>query len=188
MNALKMGRWPPYVAGVGLGVLSWVTFAWMGKALGVSTTPVCAVGAIERTVAPAHADATSYLVKYVGTSAAPEAVIDWQFALVLMLALGAFVAARLGGTWRAERVPEVWAARFGPSRALRYAAAFVGGIVLIFGARLAGGCTSGHALSGGMQLSVSGWVFMAAMFAGGVPAALLLYGRKSPTEKGVSDV
>jgi uncharacterized protein len=187
MNLLRLGRWSPYAAGAGLGVLSWGTFAFMGSALGVSTTPVCAVGGIERAVAPAHADSTAYLVKYIGTTAEPLPVVDWQFALVVMLAGGAFIAARLAGKVRAERVPAIWKARFGPSRALRYAAAFVGGVVLIFGARMAGGCTSGHALSGGMQLSLSGWVFMAAMFVGGVPAALLLYGRGDVAETEVSD-
>lgn len=182
MNPLRIGRWSPYAVGALLGVLSWVTFAGMHKALGVSTTPVCAVGGIERVVDPAHADANAYLAKTIGTTAEPKPVVDWQFALVVMLAVGAFAAARLAGPVRAERVPAVWRARFGPSRALRYAAAFAGGVVLIFGARMAGGCTSGHGLSGGMQLSVSGWVFMVAMFLGGVPTALLLYGRRDAGE------
>jgi hypothetical protein len=183
MNPLRIGRWSPYSAGAGLGVLSWITFAFMGKALGVSTTPVCAVGGIERAVAPTHADGTAYLAKYIGTTADPKPVVDWQFALVVMLAVGAFIAARAAGKIRAEHVPAIWRARFGPSRAVRYAAAFVGGVVLIFGARMAGGCTSGHALSGGMQLALSGWVFMAAMFLAGVPTALLLYGRGDVKEE-----
>jgi uncharacterized protein len=177
MNPLKIGRWSPYAVGALLGVLSWVTFAGMHKALGVSTTPVCAVGGIERLVVPAHADANSYLAKTIGTTAEPKPVVDWQFALVIMLAVGAFAAARLAGQRKTETVPALWAQRFGPSKVLRYAVAFLGGIIVIFGARMAGGCTSGHGLSGGMQFAVSGWVFMAAMFIGGIPTALLMYGR-----------
>ena len=55
---------------------------------------------------------------------------------------------------------------------------FLGGAVLLFGARLAGGCTSGHSLSGGLQLAVSSWIFTASMFAAGVATAFALYGRK----------
>ena len=62
--------------------------------------------------------------------------------------------------------------------------AFVGGAILIFGARMAGGCTSGHGLSGGMQLSTSGWIFLAAMFASGVPTAMLLYSKLNRNQKG----
>ncbi|MCA9304878.1 MAG: YeeE/YedE family protein [Phycisphaerales bacterium] len=177
-NLLKKQRWSPYLAGALIGALSWVTFAVMDKALGVSTTPVRVLGGVERTVAPTHEEGLAYLTKYAGTAAEPKAIIDWQFALVVMMIAGAFIAARLAGPRVVETVPAIWKERFGSSKALRYALAFVGGMILIFGARLAGGCTSGHGLSGGMQLSLSGWVFMIAMFAGGVPAALILYGRK----------
>ena len=44
--------------------------------------------------------------------------------------------------------------------------AFVGGFILIFGARMAGGCTSGHIVSGGMQLAVSSLVFAVFVFIG----------------------
>lgn len=178
-NLFKQRRWSPYLVGALLGVLSWATFALMGKALGVSTTPVRVLGGVERTVVPGHEEGLAYLTKYAGTAAEPKAIIDWQFALVVMMIVGAFIAARLAGPRIIETVPAIWKDRFGASKALRYSLAFVGGVILIFGARLAGGCTSGHGLSGGMQLSLSGWVFLGAMFAGGVPAAILLYGRGS---------
>ena len=50
--------------------------------------------------------------------------------------------------------------------------AFVGGFILIFGARMAGGCTSGHIVSGGMQLAISSLVFAVFVFIG-----LLLTGK-----------
>ena len=76
---------------------------------------------------------------------------------------------------RPESVPSVWAERFGASRTRRYALAAAGGFILIFGARMAGGCTSGHGISGGLQLAVSSWVFFAAMFASGVLTAAILF-------------
>lgn len=179
---MKRTHWSPYLVGILLGVLSWITFSTMDKALGVSTTPVRIVSGVERTIAPEAAANNAYVTKYAGTADEPKPIIEWQFALVLMLAPGALIGAKLAGNkeqsdFSPEHVPELWAKRFGPSRAVRYAGAAIGGAILIYGARMAGGCTSGHALSGGMQLSVSGWIFMAAFFVTGVPTALLLYGR-----------
>ena len=53
--------------------------------------------------------------------------------------------------------------------------AFVGGAILAYGARLAGGCTSGRGISGALQLSVSSWIALACFFAAAVPTAHLLY-------------
>ena len=58
-----------------------------------------------------------------------------------------------------------------------YIAAFIGGVIILYGARLADGCTSGHGISGCLQLAVSGWLFFIVMFASGILTAKLLYGR-----------
>jgi hypothetical protein len=172
--ALHAPRWSPYAVGAALGVLSWATFLFMGKALGTSTTMVRASGSALALAAPEHVENNAYYAKYlVGKPA-----FEWQFALVLMLGVGAFVAARLAGQKRREHVPALWAERFGESRLKRYAAAFLGGVILLFGARLAGGCTSGHVISGGLQLALSSWTFLGAMFASGIGAAFLLFRRK----------
>lgn len=172
---LRKAFWSPYAVGVGIGLLSWATFLFMDKALGTSTTMVKAAGAIEGLVAKEHVESNSYYAKYlVSTAEKSNAVVDWQFALVLMLVAGAFLARRLGGAPRPEAVPPTWARAFGPSRIKRYAAAFLGGVLLLFGARLAGGCTSGHAISGGLQLAVSSYLFLIAMFAAGVATAIPL--------------
>ena len=72
-------------------------------------------------------------------------------------------------------MPEVWRERFGGSVAGRMAVAFVGGAVAMYGARMAGGCTSGHGISGGLQLAVSSWTFVAVMFATGIATAAVLF-------------
>jgi uncharacterized membrane protein YedE/YeeE len=81
----------------------------------------------------------------------------------------------LSGTWRLELVPEVWKERFGPSVPKRFVAAFLGGVVIMFGARMAGGCTSGHGISGGLQLALSSWLFLGVMFATGLAVTAVLF-------------
>ncbi len=176
-NPLRYPRWSPYVVGAGIGVLSWATFYFMNKALGTSTSFVGASEAALCTVAAEHVQNSEYFLKEYGAKGGGfKPIFDWQMALDLALVLGAFIAAWFGGTFKVERVPTLWAERFGPSVARRYAAAFAGGFILLFGARMAGGCTSGHGISGSLQLAVSSWVFFAAMFATGIVTAAAMYG------------
>lgn len=172
-SLLKRPRWSPYLVGAGIGVLSWATFLFMGKALGVSTTMVRASGVIGALVAEEHVRQNAYFAKYlVGKPA-----FEWQAALVVMLVVGAFLAAKLAGARRPEAVPSIWSERFGPSSSKRYLGAFLGGAILLFGARLAGGCTSGHGISGSLQLALSSWTFLTFMFASGIVTAFAVYGR-----------
>lgn len=172
-NPLKSARWSPYVTGAAIGILSWITFLGMGKALGTSTTAVRAAGVIEATIAEDHVRQNAYFSKYlVGKPA-----FEWQAALVLLLPVGAWLAARLSGQRHREVIPPTWERRFGPSRGKRYLGAFLGGAILLFGARLAGGCTSGHSISGGLQLALSSWTFTACLFIGGIAGAFALYGK-----------
>ncbi|NIN68519.1 MAG: YeeE/YedE family protein, partial [Anaerolineae bacterium] len=91
--------------------------------------------------------------------------------------VGAFLAARLAGSRRREDVPSIRAERFGPSRWKRYLGAFTGRAILPFGARLAGGCPSGHGISGGFELAVSSWTFLTFTCASGIATAFAMYGR-----------
>jgi uncharacterized membrane protein YedE/YeeE len=90
--------------------------------------------------------------------------------------LGAFLAAYSGGEITARWIPSLWEERFGSSEALRLGVAFIGGVVMAFGARLAGGCTSGHGISGALQLSVGSWIALMCFFAGGAVTAQLMFG------------
>lgn len=163
----KDGTWSPYVAGALAGLLAlgsaYATTRVMGKTafLGTSTTFVRAAAMIEQKVLPERVKNNAYYKE-------EKVVIDWQFMLVCGIFIGALVAALSGRAFEWESVPPTWQKRFGPSITKRAAGGFLGGVVAMFGARLAGGCPSGHGLSGVMQLSVSGLVAMACFFAGGV--------------------
>ncbi len=173
-KALLKPRWSPYLVGAALGVLSWITFGLMNKALGVSTTFVRVAGLIEAIFAPEHVAGNEYFTKYI----IKKPAIDWQLMLVLGIFIGVIISKRLSRTTFTEYVPDLWKWRFGPSRWTRCLVAFLGGVLVLFGSRLAGGCTSGHGLSGTMQLAIGSWVFFPALFLGGVVTAFILFGRK----------
>ena len=157
--------------GAGIGILSWVTFAAMGEALGTSTSMVHVAGLLESIFSPQHVTDNAYFA----STFKKDPAIDWQFALVVMLPVGAWIAAKLAGLRRVEHIPAIWRERIGNNLLQRYLWSFAGGAILLFGARLAGGFTSGHGISGGLQLSVSSWVFLGSMFLTGVATALSFY-------------
>jgi len=177
-NPLRRRRWNPYVVGALIGVLSWITFLTMDKALGTSSSMVHVAGLIESITGNADKvsgpAANSYFAKEIN---AKTPMFDWQVFLVIGVFIGAMISSRLSGDRSTECVPGLWTWRFGPSKTTRYGAAFVGGAVMLFGARMAGGCTSGHGISGGLQLAVSSWTFFVAMFASGVAMAFGLFGK-----------
>ncbi|MBL4701124.1 MAG: YeeE/YedE family protein [Phycisphaeraceae bacterium] len=177
MNPLKRRRWNPYVVGIGIGILSCITFGLMHKALGTSTSIAKTPGVVIGIVAPEHVQANAYWAKYFKPDKG-KVYFDWQFFLVIAMPIGAYLGMRLSDEKFKETVPPLWANRFGSCQCVRYTGAFVGGMILLFGARMAGGCTSGHGISGGLQLAVSSWAFFFAMFASGVVTAFALFGMK----------
>lgn len=167
-------RWNPYLAGALIGVLSILTFYFADKPIGMSTGIAQASGACA--VPALGADAVA-----ANTYWAKKAVPAWDYGSLFVAGtfLGAMLSALLSRSFKLEAVPAVWRERFGPSAMKRMAAAFAGGIIIIFGARLADGCTSGHGISGSLQLAVSSWTFFLTMFASGIVTAFILFRRKS---------
>lgn len=107
---------------------------------------------------------------------------SWLFAFVLGMAIGGFVAGRTSRL-PVKDVPEIWEKRFGKSRFRRYAATFIGGFIILFASRLAGGCTLGLFISGSTQLAVSGLYFGVLIFAFAMLTARIIYGRTGKEEK-----
>ncbi|WP_341639952.1 YeeE/YedE thiosulfate transporter family protein [Phycobacter sp. K97] len=107
--------------------------------------------------------------------------LNYSFIFVLAMAVGGFlsVMARGGIPARERSIPDLWRANMGDGVALRYGAAFVGGFIVLYGARLAGGCTSGHMMSGMMQTALSGYIFAAGAFAAAIPVSLMLFKKEA---------
>ena len=142
--------------------------------LGVSTAYPQLVGYVLDWLSPGFAERQPYLQE-VG------AKIGWEVMLVLGIFLGAMLAHWLSRRASAQpaAAPVVVIRGFEGSPVRRWLRAFVGGFLILFGARLANGCTTGHMLSGIAQMAVSGFLFGAVAFATGLLVAKLLF--REPT-------
>jgi len=99
---------------------------------------------------------------------------NWFITFACGIILGSWLAAWLFGDFKWQAVPDKWRARFGPSLPKRAWWGFVGGLIAMFGVRMATGCPSGLGLSGMVMLSASGFIGFAAFFAGGLLMVRLL--------------
>lgn len=168
MNWLTEVRWSPYVVGIGIGVLSWFTFLISSNALGCSTSFARSAGMIEQLLRGKKVRQKPYYQEI-------EPIVDWQWMLVAGMVLGALISSHLSGDFQWQWIPPRWEAVFGTNRFIRIAVALLGGILLGFGSRWADGCTSGHGISGTMQLAISSWISAICFFIGGVLAALFIF-------------
>jgi uncharacterized membrane protein YedE/YeeE len=155
--------WNPYLAGIALGLVLLATYLVMGHGLGASAASYRLGVAALDAVAPAHVRSVPALAALVRDRPPLDNWLVFEvLGVVVGGALGAWTSGRLGG--EVARGPT-----FGAGR--RLALAVSGGVLMGFAARLARGCTSGQALSGGALLSVGSWAFMLSVFAGGYAAA-----------------
>lgn len=155
--AVPQPYWNPYLVGVLLGLVLLATYLITGRGLGATA----AFGAVDAwlasIVAPEHAAASAALAKYFNDG---SPLLSWTLFLVAGVFVGALISGVLGHRmrWMVERGPQVSVQR-------RLLLAFVGGFVAAYGAKIAKGCTSGQALTGGSMLNVGSLVFMLAVFA-----------------------
>lgn len=173
MKTDEIGRpWSPYLAGAIAGLLI-VASVWVsGKYLGASTTFVKSAGMIEQVFGSERVATMAYFIKE-----APK--IDWQWMFVVGIFLGSLAASLSDRSFKLQATPDMWQGRFGPGKSKRWLTAFGGGVVAMYGARLADGCPSGHGLSGSLQLAASGLIALVCFFVGGILVARLLYGKGS---------
>jgi uncharacterized membrane protein YedE/YeeE len=171
--ATRSFLWNPYAVGAGIGILSWIVFAVVNQPLGISTSLSAASGACAAPVVGAEAvQSNAYWAKH---------PFKWDYGMLFLVGtfLGSLISSLASRSFRIETVPSVWFDHFGASSAKRFAAAFIGGVLVLFGARMAGGCTSGHGISGSLQLAVSSWLFFLMLFASGIATAAILFRKRT---------
>ena len=169
----------PYFWGMCIGLLQIPAFFSYGS-LGAST-PYENVAAMFRTI-----ESFSYfnfLNNFVECFATTKSL--WQLGIVFGIIIGAFLGKKMSGYKTSSlnqksstRIDPSWN-RLMPSYSLlkRLTFAFVGGFLMILGARLALGCTSGNGISGMSLLFVGSYIVMGSMFFFGTITAFILYRR-----------
>ena len=159
----------PYLGGALLGLVLFLAFFITGSGLGASGGLNRILVFVEDLIAPGHVDRTPFLITMAGGEL--NALDSWIVFLTIGVILGGFVSGFLNGRLKVGtgKGPNI-------STRTRWLFAFVGGSFMGYGARMARGCTSGQALSGGAVLSVGSWAFMFAVFGGAY--ALAYFVRK----------
>jgi uncharacterized membrane protein YedE/YeeE len=160
--------WPPLASGIALGLVLLLTFYMTNHGLGASGAATHVVAGTGLAIAPEATRANGYLGPMVADGNPMGSWITWE---ILGLALGAAVAAFMAGRFRVQ-LDGAHSVGAGP-RLLR---ALLGGVLAGFGARVAGGCTSGLGLSGSAALGVAAFVFLALFFATGLMVSRLVRG------------
>lgn len=169
---LRRKRWSPYAGGALVGLASVAAIGFSEQLLGSSGSFENLAGAIEGAISSSLVD--NYYYQFIMPPG-----MSWQVWLSIGVLAGAFVSAILSGDFRWRLLPDrQWTEVFGPSVAKRWIIAFFSAILLEYGAGIAGGCTSGLAISGGVTLAPSAFIFVGAAFAVGIPLAMVLYRGK----------
>jgi uncharacterized membrane protein YedE/YeeE len=166
MNILKKTFWAPYSVGILIGLLSWFANLSADQFLGI-TTP------FEYTAAFFVKPFLSG-IKYFQEN---NPKLGWEWMLVLGVFLGAYVSSKISGDRKHSHVPRLWESRFGNNERKRMLCAFVGGFIMMYGARTAQGCTSGHGISGILQFALSSWIFVPVFGLSGILVAKLIYSK-----------
>jgi len=171
---IKRSNWSWVKAGIILGILNILIFL-SGNHLGTTTAYSQTSGYLAQFFFPNLIPADIWTTGTCGGTT--SLYVGWQWIFVF----GIFLGGLLGGKFRHMQydMPKIFIERFGKRPRLRFLHAFIGGFLLLVGARLAGGCTSSHIISGMSQMAVSGILFAAAVFISGIPTALILYKRRN---------
>lgn len=159
----------PYFGGMVLGIVLFLALLLTGNGLGSSGATSRIDAAIVDAVNPSHVDNNPYLLKMAGGDKNP--LDDWIVPVFFGALLGGFSSGLFNGRLKFETTK-------GPNISVRtrWLMAFLGGVVFLYGARLARGCTSGQALTGGTTLAAGSWLIMFSIF--GSAYALAYFVRK----------
>ncbi len=173
LNYIRKETWSPYVAGILLGLVG-ILAVWISNSLlGASGAFENLAGLIGKTIAPA-----AFNNMYFNFIMPPG--ITWGVILLVGVFFGGMIGAATSKTLKwgkkdAANSDSQWKRIFGPQTWKRWVLGFFGAILLEYAAGIAGGCTSGLAISGGMLLVPAAFLFIAGMFASGIVTALVIY-------------
>lgn len=169
MGVFSLTTWSPYLVGALIGLLNIGALLVSKKPLGASTSFTKLGGMIYGIFDKEKMLNNEYYKK-------KKPQVDWGVMLVIGIVIGAFLASMLSGDFKLIGIPHMWRNNISGGFLLRFFSSLLGGMLLGIGSRWAGGCTSGHGISGTSMLSVISWVATMAFFVGGIVSAFLIYG------------
>jgi len=166
---IRKEEWSPYVAGILLGIVGILTVILAHALLGASGGFENIAAYIGKAISP-----TNTYFNYV-----MPAAITYPVVLLVGVFFGGMLGALSSRTFKFHTMDdEQWKQAYGKQTWKRWLLLFLGGIVVEYASGIAGGCTSGLAISGGMLLVPAAFLFIAGMFASGIITALIVYGKK----------
>ena len=132
MKGIDDKGWSPYLAGALAGIVMILSVWIAGKYFGASTTFVRSAGMIEKVFSAERVGKMDYFIKEV-----PK--IEWQWMFVFGIFIGSLISSTTSRSFKWKALPDMWEDRFGPGKTKRAVVAFIGGMIAMFGARLADG-------------------------------------------------
>ena len=132
MKGIDDKGWSPYLAGALAGIVMILSVWIAGKYFGASTTFVRSAGMIEKIFSAERVEKMDYFIKKV-----PK--FEWQWMFVFGIFMGSLISSTTSRSFKWKAVPDMWEDRFGPGKIKRAVVTVIGGMVAMFGARLAGG-------------------------------------------------
>jgi len=183
MNRIKafitQETWSPYVAGILLGLVGLFTVLLAHSLLGASGAFESLAGLIGKKIAPSIFSNVYWGAE--GSRALPviRPEITWSVILLVGIFLGGMLGALSSGKWKLRFNDDAqWKRIFGPQPWKRWVIGFVGAIIVEYGSGIAGGCTSGLAISGGMLFVPAAFLFMAGFMVTGIITAAIIYRKR----------
>jgi len=183
MNQIKayvsQKTWSPYLAGILLGIVGLLTVLLANTLLGASGAFESIVGLIGKKIAPSLFNNIYWGVE--GGRALPiiRPEITWAVILLVGIFFGGTLGALSSRTFKFRFNDDAqWKRIIGPQPWKRWVIGFIGAIFVQYGAGIAGGCTSGLAISGGMLFVPAAFLFMAGFMITGVITALIVYRKR----------
>jgi uncharacterized protein len=169
MTDLIKQPWSPYLAGASIGLLNVLSAATVDKTLGITSPFENAAAVAGRRWMPETLRANRY---FRARDDLPK--LDWEAMLVIGVAIGSAIARSRSPSSSAVAQHPLASL---PKRPRRLLQAVLGGAMMIFGARMAKGCTSGHGISGAAKLAASSWMFIPIFAVSAVATSRALFGR-----------
>jgi uncharacterized protein len=172
-SGLRREQWSPYTAGVLLGIAGILVVVLANRILSASGPVAIITSTLVNWAAPVFAKANMYFTYVIPPG------LSFPVVLLIGVFFGGMIGALTSRTWRLRWNDDpTWRKVLGPQAWKRIVIGFVGAVILQYGASIAGGCTSGLAISGGMLLAPAAFLFMGGMFISGIIVALIVYRRR----------